>query len=110
MSQINPDDKSAHQSDLGLTFLPPIFVSVTLPAAPGSHLILVALVFYSQLDDISQDEQINPFYKSAHRSDLGLTILPPIFVLVTLPAALGSRLVLVALVYYSEADVKFVED
>ena len=55
MSQINPVDMSAHRSDLGLTFLPTISVLVTLPAALGSHLILVALVFYSQSDDISQD-------------------------------------------------------
>ena len=48
MSQINPVDKFTHRSDLGLTFLPPIFVLVTLPAALGSHLILVALAFYSQ--------------------------------------------------------------
>ena len=53
MCRINPVDKSAHRSDLGLTFLPSIFVLVTLPAALGSHLILVALVFYSQSDDYS---------------------------------------------------------
>ena len=60
MSQINPVDESAHRSDLGLTFLPPIFVLVTLPAALGSHLILVALVFYSQSDDFSQDDSNKP--------------------------------------------------
>ena len=60
MSQITPVDKSAHGSDLGLTFLPPIFVLVTLPAALGSHLILVALVFYSQSDDFSLDESNKP--------------------------------------------------
>ena len=60
MSQINPVDKSAHGSDLGLTFLPPIFVLVTLPAALGLHLILVALVFYSQSDVFSQDESNKP--------------------------------------------------
>ena len=59
-SQINPVDMSAHGSDLGITFLPPIFELVTLPAATGSHLILVALVFYSQSDDFSQDESDKP--------------------------------------------------
>ena len=59
-SQINTYDKSAHGSDLGLSFLPLIFVLVTLPAALGSHLILVALVFYSQSDDFSQDESNKP--------------------------------------------------
>ena len=54
MSQINPVYKSAHRSDHGLTFLPPIFVMITLTAALGSHLILVALVLlYSQSDDLS---------------------------------------------------------
>ena len=60
MNQINAIDKSAHGSDLGLTFLPPTFVLVTLPASPGSQLILVALVFYSQSDDFSQDKSNKP--------------------------------------------------
>ena len=55
MSQINPVDKSAHGSDLGLSVLSTIFVLATLPVALGSHLIMVALVFYSQSDDFSQD-------------------------------------------------------
>ena len=67
MSQINPVDKSAHGSWLGLTFLPPIFVLVTLPAALGSHLILVA--FVSTLNQMSflKMSLINPVDKSAHR-------------------------------------------
>ena len=56
MSQINPVDKSARGPDLGITLLPPIIVLVTLPAALGAHLILVALVFYSQSDDFPQDK------------------------------------------------------
>ena len=60
MSQMNPVDKSEHGSDLGLTFLPPIFVLVPLPAVLGSHLILVALVFYSQSVDFSLDESNKP--------------------------------------------------
>ena len=73
MSQLNLVDKSAHRSDLGLTLLSPIFVLVTLPAALGADLILVALVFYSQSDDFPKTSQINPVSKSAHRSDLGLS-------------------------------------
>ena len=54
---MNPVDMSAHGSDHGLTYLLcSIFVLVTLPVAQGSHLILVAFVFYSQLDDFSQDK------------------------------------------------------
>ena len=60
MSHINPVDMSAHRSDLGLTNLLPIFVLVTLPAALGSHLVLIALVFYSQSYDFSQDKSIKP--------------------------------------------------
>ena len=60
-SQVNPVDMSAHRSDLGITFLLRIFVFVTqVSAALGSHLILVALVFYSQSDDFSQDESNKP--------------------------------------------------
>ena len=60
MSQISPVDKSAHRSDLGLTLLSPIFVLVTLPAALGADLILVALVFYSQSDDLTQEKSNKP--------------------------------------------------
>ena len=58
MSQINPVDKSANRSDLGLTFLPPIFVLATLPAALGSHLLLVVFVFYSQSGAFLEMSQI----------------------------------------------------
>ena len=51
---------SAPGSDLCLTFSPPIFVLVTLPEALGSHLILVALVFYTQSNDFSLDETNKP--------------------------------------------------
>ena len=60
ISQINPVDKSAHGSDLGLTFLPPIFVLVTLPAALGSHLILVAFVSTLNQMSFTKISQINP--------------------------------------------------
>ena len=83
----NPDDMSAHRSDLGLTFLHPTFGLVTVPAALGSHLILAALVFYSQSAVNSVDQSINTVDKSLHRNDFGLPLLPPIIVLVTLPAA-----------------------
>jgi len=76
-------------------------VFAKLPAALGSHLILVAFFFTFNQMTFPKMGQINPVDKSAHGSDLGLTFLPPIFVLVTLPAALGSHLILVALVYYS---------
>ena len=56
MSQIKLVDKSAQRFDLGLLLLPSIIVLVTLPAALGSHLIMVALVFYSQSDVFSQDQ------------------------------------------------------
>ena len=59
MSQINPVDKSEPGSDLCITFSPPVYVLVTLPAAIGSHLIYVALVFYSKSDVFSQDESNN---------------------------------------------------
>jgi len=63
-------------------------VLVTLPAALGSDLILVALVFYSQSDDFPTMSLIDLFDMSAHGSDLGLTFLSSIIVLVTLPATL----------------------
>ena len=103
-SLINPVDMFAHGSDLGLTFLPPIYVLVTVPATLGSHLIFLFL--FSTLCQMTFQimSLIYPVDKSAHVSDLCLTFIPPIFVLVTLTAALGSHLILVALVFCSQSD------
>ena len=93
MSRINPVDMSAPGSYLGLTFLLPIIVLVTLPGALGSHLICMHLFPTLKQITFSKTSQINPVDKSAHGSDLDLTFIPPILVLVNLPAALGSHLI-----------------
>ena len=49
MSQTNPVDKAAHQSDLDFTLLPPIFVLITLPVNLGSPLIRVTVIVVDKL-------------------------------------------------------------
>ena len=71
---------SAPGSYLGLTFLLPIIVLVTLPGALGSHLICMHLFPTLKQITFSKTSQINPVDKSAHGSDLSLTFLHQIFV------------------------------